>query len=89
MLKVQGHNGKLLIPGNIQAVAVVPDVSEEQASVTLPPGFHLGEGQPLTAVRVIDLQSSSMMMKPCTDRPTIMAIMDPMGLIDLVQGTSC
>jgi hypothetical protein len=30
-----------------------------------------------------------MMMKPLTDRPTIMAIEDPMGLIDLVQGPPC
>jgi hypothetical protein len=43
----------------------------------------------LTAVRVTNLHSSSMMMKPYADRPTIMAITDPMCQIDLVQGPGC
>ena len=89
VLKVQGHNGTLLVPGDIQNVAVRPDVSAQQAGVTFTPGFHLREGPPLTAVRVTDLQSSSSMMKPDTERPTILAIMDPMGLMDLVQGPTC
>lgn len=89
MLKVQGHIGKLLIPGNIQTVAVTPETLEGQEGVKFSPGFHLREGRTLTAVRVTNLQSSSMMMKPYADRPTIMAITDPMGLIDLVQGPSC
>ena len=89
VLKVQGHSGKLLVPGNIQTVAVVPDASAEQAGVTFTPGFHLRVGPPLTALRVTSLRSSSMMMKPDSDRPTIMAITDPMGLIDLTEGPAC
>jgi hypothetical protein len=89
VLRVQGHTGTLLVPGNIQTVSVEPDASTEQAGVTFRPGFHLRQGPPLTAVRVTDLPSSSVMMKPSTVRPTIMAIADPMGFIELVQGTIC
>jgi hypothetical protein len=89
VLKVKGDQGTLLVPGNVQTVAVAPDASAEQSGVTFTPGFHLRDGPSLTVTRVTDLPSSSIMMKPYTARPTIMAIKDPEGLIDLVQGPTC
>jgi hypothetical protein len=35
------------------------------------------------------LPSSSMMMMPLTDEPTIMAIADPMGTVALTRGPDC
>ena len=84
MLRVQGDKGTLLVPGNIQTVTVVPDASAQQAGV-----IHLHNKGTLTAARVTELPSSSMMMKPYADRPTIMAITEPQGLIDLVEGPRC
>ena len=89
VLKVEGNKGTLLVPSNIHTVTVVPDSSEQQAGATFTPGFHLHEGPSLTATRVTDLPRSSVMMKPYTDRPTIMAITEPEGLIDLAQGPAC
>jgi hypothetical protein len=88
-LKVEADKGTLLVPGNIREVRVRPDASQDQTGVTFTPGFHLHRGPPLTASLVTGMPHSSMMMKPLTDRPTIMAIEDPMGLIDLVQGPPC
>jgi hypothetical protein len=89
ILKVEGDKGTLLVPGNIREVRVRRDASKEQTGVTFTPGFHLQRGRSLTASLVTGLPHSSMMMKPFTDRPTIMAIEDPIGLIDLVQGPPC
>lgn len=89
VLKVEGDKATLLVPGNIQTATVASDASAEQSGVTFTPGFHLRDGSPLTVARATELPSSSMMMKPYTDLPTIMAIKDPQGLIDLVQGPTC
>jgi len=89
VLKVQGDKGTLMVPGDIQTVHVKPDASTEQAGVTFAPGFRLHRGPPLTVSLVKDMPESSMMMKPYSDRPTIMAITEPMGLIDIVQGPPC
>ena len=89
VLKVEGSKGTLLVPGNVREVDVRPDAHQDQTGVTFTPGFHLHRGPPLTAKLRTEFPRSSMMMKPLTDRPTIMAIEDPMGLIDLVQGPPC
>jgi len=89
VLKVEGNKGTLLVPSNVRELHVRPDAHQDQTGVTFTPGFHLDKGPPLTASLRTEFPRSSMMMKPLTDRPTIMAIEDPMGLIDLVQGPPC
>lgn len=89
VLKVEGSKGTLLVPGNVRELHVRPDAHQDQTGATFTPGFHLHRGPPLTASLVKEFPHSSMMMKPLTDQPTIMAIEDPMGLIDLVQGPPC
>lgn len=89
VLRVNGVKGNILIPGDISRVRVIADASPDDAGVTFEPGFHIVTGSPLKVQRSVDLPRSSMMMKPLTNEPTIMAIAEPSGLIDLVKGTPC
>ena len=89
VLRVNGVKGDVLIPGDVGHVRVMADTSPDQAGVTFEPGFHIVTGSPLKAQRSVDLPRSSMMMKPLTSEPTIMAITEPSGLIDLVKGKRC
>jgi hypothetical protein len=89
VLRVTGVTASILIPGNIARVNVVPDTSPDQSGATFEPGFHIAAGPPLRAVRVNDLPRSSMMMEPYSGTPTIMAIAEPTGMIELARGRPC
>lgn len=89
VLKVQGDTGTVLVPGNVHAVQISRDVSPEQTGVTFTPGFHIIPGPPLRVALLTDLPSSSLMMKPYVDQPTIMAFAEPQGMVELARGPSC
>lgn len=89
VLRVQHNLGTILVPGDVRQVRVALDSSDGQSGVIFTPGFHLLPGPPIRVRRETDLPSSSMMMMPYTDEPTIMAIADPLDIVPLTRGPDC
>lgn len=89
VLRVTGVSGDLLIPGNVGRVRVSAYSSPSQAGVTFEPGFYILSGPPLRVEKATELPRSSLMMKQSTAEPTIMAVAEPAGSIDLVKGKGC